>query len=214
MLIIIGMLFMLQAEEVEKAIDIDGFELHERKVFVIWKWSWCDSFSDLQGDSFSQSDADENDLEDILEVPETPPDSDNEEKSCEPITHCIVFKCIGVTKDPHIQEVLSLVSKELKQGRCVNVELVKEPTNPVDSLAVAFMCTLENKKEKLGYVVREALDAVHSALNNDEIVFANVAWARFLIHWSRSGPGWYAGVSVTKIGEWPATVVRCSSTIK
>ena len=92
-----------------------------------------------------QRDADETDLEDVLEVPEIPPDSNNKEKSCEPITHCLVFKCIGVTKDLHIQEVLSLVSKELKQGRCVNVKLVKEPTNPVDSLAVVFMCTLRKK---------------------------------------------------------------------
>ena len=36
------------------------------------------------------------------------------------------------------------------------------------------------KKEKLGYVVREALDAVYSALSNDEIVSANVVRARFL----------------------------------
>ncbi len=39
-----------------------------------------------------------------------------------------------------------------------------EPTNPVDAHAIAFECKLNDKWQKIGYVVREALDAVHDAL--------------------------------------------------
>ena len=54
--------YTFQAEEAEKSIDIDGFELNEGKLFVIWKWTWCDSFAGScsresdPGDSLAASD--------------------------------------------------------------------------------------------------------------------------------------------------------------
>ena len=105
------------------------------------------------------------------------------------------------------------MSKELNEGKSVDVELVPEPTNPVDSSAIAFMCTIDNKRQKLGYVVSEATSAAHSALANDQFICAKVAWSRFLIHWSRSGPGWYAGIAITKAGVWPTHVVQCRSSV-
>ena len=64
-------------------------------------------------------------------------------------------------------------------GQCVNVELVQEPNNPIDSQAIAFMCTLGEtvQRKNLGNEVREGLDAVHSALANKEIGSVKVAWS-------------------------------------
>ncbi len=177
---------------------------------MIWKWNWGSSSADDASDCPSDID------NETIVVPETVQEEHVQEaEPSEPITHTLVFKCIGVTRDHQLQETLSLVSREMNLGQCVNVELVPEPNNPVDSQAIAFMCTLGDtvQRKKLGYVVREGLDAVHSALANKEIVSAKVAWSRYLIHWSRSGPGWYAGIAVTKTGEWPARAVLCRSTL-
>jgi hypothetical protein len=35
---------------------------------------------------------------------------------------------------------------------------------PVDSYAIAFGCRLNDQLERMGYVVREALNAVHAAM--------------------------------------------------
>ena len=52
---------------------------------------------------------------------------------------------------------------------------------------------------------------MHSALDAREIVSVKFDWVKYLIHWSRSGPGWYAGIDVTKRGQWPSCVVRSRS---
>ena len=65
---------------------------------------------------------------------------------------------------------------------------------------------------RIGYIVSEALDTVHDALDNDLITSTDFAWAKYMISWTRSGPGYYAGINITKYGEWPAEVFRCSST--
>ena len=36
------------------------------------------------------------------------------------ITHSVVFKCIGVTRDRKLQEILSLVSRQLKDRQTCN----------------------------------------------------------------------------------------------
>lgn len=45
------------------------------------------------------------------------------------------------------------------------------------------------------------------------IVGIQFDWIRFITHWSRSGPGWYCGIKITKKGDWPKEVVRCASTM-
>uniref|UniRef100_A0A1X7TQ97 Uncharacterized protein n=1 Tax=Amphimedon queenslandica TaxID=400682 RepID=A0A1X7TQ97_AMPQE len=55
----------------------------------------------------------------------------------------------------------------------------------------------------VGYVVREALDAAHLAMEKGDTKSVSLAWVRYITHWTRSGPGLYCGVEVVKRGFWP-----------
>lgn len=61
-------------------------------------------------------------------------------------------------------------------------------------------------------IVRECLDHVHSALAGHRIMSVHFSWVKYLVCWTRSGPGFYAGVNIAISGEWPKEVVRCAST--
>ena len=64
----------------------------------------------------------------------------------------------------------------------------------------------------LATLSREALDAVHEARDNDEIINVFFKWAKYLVNWTRSGPEYYAGINITKRGQWPTAVCACAST--
>ena len=100
----------------------------------------------------------------------------------------------------------------MEEGATVPVKIVHEHDNPYDSKAIAFMCQLDNKWQRIGYVVRECLDHVHEAIASNKIVSVMFSWVKYLVCWSRCGPGYYAGIDVTIQGEWPSEVVRCAST--
>lgn len=128
-------------------------------------------------------------------------------------THAVVFKCIGSNKNKKSQAALCSASKKIENGDTVNVVLDPEPTNPEDARAIAFLCEINNEWHKMGYVVQECLEAVHTALSNKQIVSTELSWAKYVVHWSKSGPGWYAGVRVVRKGYWPKVVVHSSSKI-
>ena len=65
----------------------------------------------------------------------------------------------------------------------------------------------------IGYVVREAAPHVAHAIANNLIVSCEFSWVRYIVHWSKSGQGWYTGITITKRGTWPTEVVRSASTI-
>ena len=65
------------------------------------------------------------------------------------ITHSVVFKCIGCTKEFCYQELLAQVSQKIKKGEAVPVKLEKKPNNPYDSNAIAFMCQAEKDWERI-----------------------------------------------------------------
>ena len=61
-------------------------------------------------------------------------------------------------------------------------------------------------------MVKEAFNSVHHEMDTDHINLVQFAWIKFITHWSRSGPGWYCGIKITKRGEWPKEIVQCEST--
>lgn len=102
----------------------------------------------------------------------------------------------------------------LDSGCDVQVRLSPEPSNRYDSQAIAFECQLSGKSkwEKIGYVVREALTNVHNTLQKREIQSVKFSWIKYITTWTRSGPGFYAGVEISKEGSWSEEVMRSSST--
>ncbi len=119
---------------------------------------------------------------------------------------------MGSNYHPESQSALSKVSELLSNGQVVPVQLSKEPDNEYDSQAIAFQCQLESHWRRIGYVVKEALPDVHDALNKKKIVSINFDWVKYLVNWSKSGPGFYAGIKILLNGKWPVQVWHCRST--
>ena len=78
---------------------------------------------------------------------------------------------------------------------CVPVKLVPEPLNPHDAGAIAFVCELNGKSHTIGYVVGEVLEEVHAAIDRSKILLSEFAWISYCTDWSRSGPGFFAGIA-------------------
>ena len=137
--------------------------------------------------------------------------SDAEEDRNQPtlttVAHTVTFKVIGCTREQVYQETLRNVRDTLEQGHNVPILLTPEPTNPVDSKAIAFTCKVNGNGCRIGYVVSEILQEVHQALSALEVVKVKFAWVKYISDWSRSGPGFFAGVDVTKRGRWSYSVM-------
>lgn len=169
---------------------MDELSLLADGMLIVWKW---DQF---EFDKHKQSDSDKDSASDC--------DSDTE------VTHTLIFKCIGTTKEHMYQETLRLISQLPVED--VDVTLKPEPDNPYDSKAIAFIVNLDGKDCRIGYVIRELLDEVHQALNNHTIRRIKFAWVKYIVEWPRSGPGYYCGISITKKGKWSNNAVKFQST--
>ena len=139
--------------------------MKDNQVFVIWNWTWLADedvgFSKSEENSESESVVDSNGDEPDDEVDDDIP----------AITHSVVFKCIGCHKESRYQEVLALAQrKRARDGANIPLKLQPEPSNPMDSKAIAFMCKADTDWERIGYVVQEALDDVHEAINTNKIL--------------------------------------------
>jgi len=126
----------------------------------------------------------------------------------QPQTSMVTFKCIGTQHDPNAQSILKEV---LDGGQQVPVNIYPEPTNQFDAKAIAFKCWINDDWHRIGYIVREALDNVHDAIRTKKVVDVKFAWARYLVKWIQSAPGYYAGINITRVGQWSAAVHHCAS---
>ena len=66
---------------------------------------------------------------------------------------------------------------------------------------------------KIGYVVKEILDHVHSAIARSIIMSVEFKCIKYVTHWNRSGSGYFAAIKVTKFGPWDHQVKLYSSTL-
>ena len=186
----------------------------------------------MDGTELDYGSDDEDSLdEDVTVIPETPPpyasdeeeeaedktensDEENENANAEsdsilPVTHAVTFKCIGCTKENAYQEMLKRIAQMQHRGEDVPCKIQPEPENPIDSEAIAFKCKLDDQWHTIGYVVKEVLKEVHEALAQNKVTNVSIDWVKFVIYWKT--PGWFAGIKITKIGEWSRTVVMSQS---
>ena len=59
------------------------------------------------------------------------------------------------------------------------VRIIPEPNNPYDTKAICFQCNVSGEWERIGYVVREALGAVHSAIS---ILAVKFSWVKYIVY--------------------------------
>ena len=207
----------IQVDEFEYCTTINSRTLslpNGNEVFVIWQWLW----SDCDPETMSASDSDD---DSISVIPETPPDEmeflpndDNDDDVVGSITpdemeHTVTFKCIGCTREQKYQDTLAMVAHLRRTGNAVEVRVEPEPTNPVDARAIAFQCKVDATWKTIGYVVSEVLDDVHLAISTNSIKEVGFEWVKFAIIWRT--PGWYAGVNITRRGEWSRHVLTSQS---
>ena len=83
--------------------------------------------------------------------------------------------------------IISLANKKIKDGSTVPVKLQPEPDNQFDWKAIVIMTTVEDKWERIGYVVKEALDDVHEAINNNKILSVFFAWIKYIVYFKCPG---------------------------
>ena len=172
-------------------------------MFVVWKWTWIeeavdsDNMSSDSGHSTKKSKTSGDETTDVTPHPD--------------IIHSVVFKCIGSLKEPRYQEILKAVSQKIRNGETVLVTVEEEPDNSFDSRAIAFMCNLDDKWERIGYIVREAVEAVHDAIRHKQILEVSFEWVKYIAFFRDCG--WYAGIIISKKCEWPQCVLRsCAKT--
>ena len=122
----------------------------------------------------------------------------------------IQFKVIGNLKETSYQTALKIVSEKLHANEDVPIELVQEPNNLYDKKAIAFVCTIDGSKHRIGYIVRECLDEVHYALSNDLVKSAKFSWYKYRAFNGRLG--FYAAFDITRYGKWPNVVHLSKST--
>ena len=101
-----------------------------------------------------------------------------------------------------MQEVLRRAKDLCAMGMDVPVKIAPEPDNPKDSRAIAI-CYVDGTWNQIGYLVREVLEEVHKAIEHNKIhvLFVKFAWISYIAEWTRSGPGFFAGINISKNGE-------------
>lgn len=176
-------------------------------MFIVWEWIW---FDDIEHVSETSSE----DMRALSASIDSCSESDSHTTtSPEPMPlHTVVFKCIGCTRDQQSQQILQEVSQKLENDEEVLVNLYPEPDNKFDNKAIAFKCFIRGEWHRIGYVVKEALVDVYNALEKKAITAVQFAWAKYIITWTRSGPGYFAGIRITRKGKWSKEVCQSAST--
>lgn len=178
-------------------------------VCIVWKWEWISDDIDHESEAHDIQ-PEKSDCEVVSETDMSSEDCDTQ--AATGMTHTVTFKCIGANRSPTSQNILKTISELPRNVKDTPVIIVPEPENPVDSEAIAFRAKISDKWHTIGYIVREALPYVHDALKRNVIQSVTFGWVKYLVSWTRSGPGYYAGFDITIEGKWPQDVVRCAST--
>lgn len=162
------------------SFKVDNLKLVPHGVFIVWDWEWSDSSS---GDESApeQNVALNHHLQSSSES-ESEEGKEQSELAAPLPTHAVTFKCIGSTHHPDAQEALARAVSMINKGEVVPVRMIKEPDNQYDSKAIAFQCLLDNKWIRIGYIVKEALDHVHKALDDNKSSMFVLIGLNILLH--------------------------------
>ena len=190
-------------EQFSKVVDVHNLRLMPKGLGVVWEWNWLESHSTDE----TSDDDDDKAGESTGTGSEFSEESDDVESM-----DTVTFKCIGASREVHSQEALASAKQKMDKGEAVTVRILPEPNNPYDSNAIAFQCKVDDNWVTIGYIVKEVLQHVHAAIQSKSIISVEFKWIKYIVMWSRSGPGFYAGINITRKGDWPREVRLSSST--
>ena len=88
---------------------------------------------------------------------------------------------IGSIKEDQYQEALAKASKLIKKE--LKVDIFPEPNNPYDAQAISFKCHLDGTWVTVGCIVCKALQDVHQAITNQDIISVMFGWIKFKMNW-------------------------------
>ena len=149
-------------------------------IMIIWEWEWLSELATEIAEEINH--ISETSSEGIAALnPDIDSDVTDDGSTETSTLHTVTFKCIGTTHDLNAQEVLQKVSLLLNKGEVVSVNIYPEPDNPYDNQAIAFKCNVDGQSQRIGYIVKEALNSVHSAMATGKITQVSFAWAKYLV---------------------------------
>ena len=197
--------FCFQVEEFCKVVDVRHLRtLEPGQLLVAWEGEIEQITDDGDTDSASIRSTNSDDSPPPSHLPSTgDTDSDTDQQM-------VTFKVIGVLRDPQIQTLLREIIDRRERGDYVAVRITPEPDNIFDSRAISFQASIDGEWKRIGYIVKEIVEEVHSAFDSNSIICTEFAWVRYKL-WKKA-PGYYAAVNITCSGQWPLAVHRARST--
>ena len=109
---------------------------------MFWQWEW------INDSQLDEGDGDDASHTSIIVIPETSDEEEEDEEDSQAdlnisplqvvITHSIVFKCIGYTKENRYQETLCHAAQCMAKDEDIPCIVEPELSNPVDEKAIAF----------------------------------------------------------------------------
>ena len=115
-----------------------------------------------------------------------------------PLSIRLLSSVLDVHETKTVRRLLHKLCLKLDDKEEVKVQLQPEPENKFNSKATAFQGFISDEWHRIGYIVKEALDDVHSAPEQNAITSIEFAWAKYLLTWTKSGPGYFAGIKITR----------------
>ncbi len=99
----------------------------------------------------------------------------------------LFLNVLGQPMNPSTKSYLLMALKK-RRGEVTDVRH-PEPFNQYDSSAIAIEGFVDHSWERVGYLVREVLENVHTAQQDNKIVLVELQRVNFITHWTRSQPG-------------------------
>ncbi|XP_077977113.1 uncharacterized protein LOC144432720 [Glandiceps talaboti] len=124
--------------------------------------------------------------------------------------HTLPFKVVGVTFTEMQQDVLYHLKKSAEERHNAEVFLRHEPSNVLDTNAVAVMITTSKFGEvRIGYIPKELTKYVLPFLN---VLKCRIAEIFYKLQWYR--PGHYMQLLISKPSKWHDEVIKKSLRVR
>ena len=147
------------------------------KLLIVWQWDRDSEVEHSEDNSESASSSESASQSSLHVIAESDLESDLESEERAETT--VAFKCIGVTRDVSYQNLLREIKERLDKNEHVSMKLTPDPSNPFDSMAIAFQCLHGAMWQTIGYIVKEALGEVHDAIHDGKIISVELAWVKY-----------------------------------